>query len=94
MCIKNKPSTCLIVLITPVFSFSRYLSFSIMIASLLTVSSILLQVKGIFKDVAATTLYDVLHDPDYRKVWDSNMLEGYEICCLNPNNDIGYYACK
>lgn len=22
------------------------------------------------------------------------MLEGYEICAINPNNDIGYYACK
>lgn len=52
------------------------------------------QVKGHFKDVSAATVYDVLHDPIYRKLWDNNMLESYEVCCLNPMNDIGYYACK
>ncbi|KAK2140685.1 hypothetical protein LSH36_1279g00020 [Paralvinella palmiformis] len=50
------------------------------------------QVKGHFKDVSAATVYDVLHDPIYRKLWDNNMLESYEVCCLNPMNDIGYYA--
>lgn len=45
------------------------------------------------KDISAATMYDVLHDPDYRKTWDFNMLEGFELCCLNPNNDISYYAC-
>ena len=46
------------------------------------------------KDIAASTLYDVLHDPEYRRTWDAHMLESYELCCLNPNNDIGYYACE
>lgn len=37
-------------------------------------------------------LYDVLHDPDYRRVWDTNCLESLEIGLLNVNNDVGYYA--
>ena len=52
------------------------------------------QVRAEFKNVNAATLYDVLHDPFYRKTWDSSMIEGYEMCCLNPNNDIGYFACE
>lgn len=54
----------------------------------------LVKVRGILKDVSAATMYDVLHDPVYRKIWDFNMLEGFEMCCLNPNNDISYYALK
>lgn len=45
-----------------------------------------------FGDVTADTLFDVLHDPDYRKVWDSHMLASHEIGVLNVNNDVGYYA--
>jgi len=42
--------------------------------------------------VKAPTLYDVLHDPDYRKTWDENMVDGYRIERLDDNNDIGYYS--
>lgn len=47
-----------------------------------------------FCEIPAEVLYDVLHDPDYRKEWDSHMLASEEIGCLNVNNDVGYYASK
>uniref|UniRef100_T1IMT8 START domain-containing protein 10 n=1 Tax=Strigamia maritima TaxID=126957 RepID=T1IMT8_STRMM len=52
----------------------------------------MIKLKTTFKDVRASLVYDVLHDPNYRKIWDKHMLESYDIGCLNPNNDIGYYA--
>lgn len=56
--------------------------------------SILSQVKAIFPNVDPDVLYDVLHDPEYRKVWDSHMVEQQDIGSLNPNNDLGYYASR
>ena len=35
-----------------------------------------------FTDVDALTLYDVLHDPKFRSVWDDSMIEGNN---LQPN---------
>lgn len=43
-------------------------------------------------DVAACTMYDVLHDSEYRKVWDGNMLDSRDIARLSHNADVGYYA--
>ncbi|KAL5011783.1 hypothetical protein ScPMuIL_010334 [Solemya velum] len=54
----------------------------------------MVKVRSVFMDVEGDTLYDVLHDPQYRKTWDHSMIEGFEICAVNPNNDIGYYAMK
>uniref|UniRef100_A0A8D8X090 START domain-containing protein 10 n=1 Tax=Cacopsylla melanoneura TaxID=428564 RepID=A0A8D8X090_9HEMI len=51
-----------------------------------------LKVTAIFPDVEADIVYDVLHDPEYRKVWDTHMIDSVDIGNLNPNNDVGYYA--
>jgi hypothetical protein len=47
-----------------------------------------------FPDIAAETLYDVLHDADYRKVWDDRMISGKVIEMLDSHNEIGYYSVK
>ncbi|KAJ9598206.1 hypothetical protein L9F63_011110 [Diploptera punctata] len=52
----------------------------------------MIKVWTVFADVTPNQIYDVLHDPDYRKVWDQHMIESRDIGCLNPNNDVGYYA--
>lgn len=54
----------------------------------------MVKICTVFPDISSETLYDVLHDPDYRKVWDTHMLESLEIGLLNVNNDVGYYASK
>lgn len=46
------------------------------------------------KDVTAETVYDVLHDTSYRKKWDTNMIDTYDIGRLTANADIGYYSCE
>lgn len=44
--------------------------------------------------MAAETLYDVLHDIEYRKKWDTNVIETFDIGKLTVNADVGYYACE
>ncbi|XP_071254759.1 START domain-containing protein 10-like [Salvelinus alpinus] len=44
------------------------------------------------KDVSAATMYDVLHDGQYRRKWDPTMLESFDIARLSPNADMGYYS--
>ncbi|XP_068596730.1 START domain-containing protein 10 [Brachionichthys hirsutus] len=44
------------------------------------------------KDVTAETLYDVVHDTSYRRKWDTNMIDTYDIGRLTANADVGYYA--
>lgn len=53
-----------------------------------------LQCRMECKDVPAETLYDVLHDIEYRKKWDTNVIETFDIGKLTVNSDVGYYACE
>ncbi|XP_018589345.1 START domain containing 14 [Scleropages formosus] len=46
----------------------------------------------VIKDVSAATMYDVLHDSQYRKKWDPTVLESFDIARLTANADVGYYA--
>lgn len=47
-----------------------------------------------FDDLPAGTLFNVLMDAEYRRVWDDFMIEGYDYCSITPFSDIGYYAIK
>lgn len=49
---------------------------------------------GTLENVTPSLLYDVLHDPHYRSVWDEAKKEGYRIALLNASNDIGYYGAR
>ncbi|KAM4696745.1 START domain-containing protein 10-like [Rhinophrynus dorsalis] len=59
-------------------------------------ASLVHTVKGrmAFPDVAADTVYDVLHDTEYRKKWDMNMIETRDIAQISVNADVGYYSWK
>ncbi|KAM8853787.1 START domain-containing protein 10 isoform 1-T2 [Synchiropus picturatus] len=46
------------------------------------------------KDVSADAMYDVLHDIEYRKKWDTNVIETFDIGKLTVNADVGYYSWK
>lgn len=48
--------------------------------------------KMLIKDVSAATMYDVLHDGQYRKQWDPTMLDSYDIARLSDHADVGYYS--
>lgn len=54
----------------------------------------LVKMRCTFDGIPPETIYDVLHDPDYRKTWDDHMIEGFEIERLDSNNDVGYYSAK
>lgn len=48
----------------------------------------------VIRDVSAATMYDVLHDNRYRRDWDPNMEDSYDIARLSANADVGYYSCE
>ncbi|XP_030755427.1 START domain-containing protein 10-like isoform X2 [Sitophilus oryzae] len=52
----------------------------------------MVKIHSVFNKISAETMFDVLHDPDYRKEWDEHMMASIDIGYLNPNNDVGYYA--
>ncbi|KAL1139479.1 hypothetical protein AAG570_006463 [Ranatra chinensis] len=52
----------------------------------------MIKVIANFSEISADAIYDVLHDPEYRKVWDQHMIESHDIGHINPNNDVGYYS--
>ncbi|CAN8012153.1 unnamed protein product [Ixodes pacificus] len=54
----------------------------------------MIKLHTVYEDVSPSLLFDVLMDPFYRKKWDVHMLDSYDIGCLNPNNDVGYYAVR
>jgi hypothetical protein len=54
----------------------------------------MVRVRREMKEVPPQVLYNNLHDAEYRKTWDANMLAGHNICDLNKHNDIGYYGAK
>uniref|UniRef100_A0A3Q1EAP1 START domain-containing protein 10 n=1 Tax=Acanthochromis polyacanthus TaxID=80966 RepID=A0A3Q1EAP1_9TELE len=47
--------------------------------------------RMICKDVSAETMYDVLHDIEYRRKWDSNVIETFDIGKLTVNADVVCY---
>ncbi|XP_058490788.1 START domain-containing protein 10 [Solea solea] len=50
--------------------------------------------RMVSKDVSAETMYDVLHDIEYRRKWDKNVIETFDIGKLTVNADVGYYSWK
>ncbi|GLD74942.1 PCTP-like protein [Lates japonicus] len=48
--------------------------------------------KMTIKNVSAATMYDVLHDAQYRKKWDPTVNESFDIARLSANADVGYYS--
>nr|CAI5834717.1 unnamed protein product [Callosobruchus analis] len=52
----------------------------------------MVKVHAFFPHVRPSTVFDVLHDPGYRKMWDEHMIESIDIGYLDPTNDVSYYA--
>ncbi|KAJ3590306.1 hypothetical protein NHX12_008259 [Muraenolepis orangiensis] len=48
--------------------------------------------RMVSNDVSAETMYDVLHDTEYRRKWDASVIETFDIGRLTVNTDVGYYS--
>nr|CAB3266635.1 PCTP-like protein [Phallusia mammillata] len=54
----------------------------------------LLRAVTSFSDVSAGTIFDVVHDTEYRRKWDHDMIKMDEVCKICVNNTVSYYAVK
>jgi hypothetical protein len=54
----------------------------------------LIRLEADFPETSPLVMYDALHDPDYRKVWDDRMVEGFCIEEIDNYNDVGYYQVR
>ena len=50
------------------------------------------QARTSFKDCPARTVFDVVHDTEYRRKWDHDMIDMKEVCKVCVNNTVSYYA--
>jgi len=57
-------------------------------------TKVMFKLEATCRNLKPKTVYDMLHDPEYRKEWDSNMLEGFNLCRCAPYADIGVYFLK
>lgn len=73
--------------------FALYLTVFIVSKLTLPVPVSVSQCRMACKDVSADTAYDVLHDIEYRRKWDTNVIETFDIGRLTVNADVGYYSC-
>lgn len=53
-----------------------------------------IKVRTLYDDIIADDLWNVLHDHEYRKIWDENMIDGKVINMLDDHTEIGYYSVK
>ena len=47
-----------------------------------------------FQGISASVAFDTIMDGEYRRLWDENVIDDFEICRLNNFDDIGYYSSK
>ena len=52
----------------------------------------MIRTKAKFDDVSPATLFDVLHDVDYKRVWDKHVLDVTEIGHIDHQNNVTYFS--
>ncbi|KAL7713062.1 Phosphatidylcholine transfer protein [Entamoeba marina] len=60
-----------------------------------TTSSLRLKiVSRLFEEFPMSLIFDVLHDPSFRNVWDVNVIKRKVIETIDEHNEIDYYSIK